>query len=407
MNKHNHLWTITGATLMSFGLGIACIGLGDAVAPVVAQAATKVVKMSTKADTKGRVSTTNDGSNTETLYDGKTLLGVVQEHPDDNENSTAIMQRADGRYVVGTGDFDNDDNFVIIKQSALIAKGKSTTFTANKRQVHVKVAADGSMTISRTPTKKFPQADRVHVTANNTIHNYIDTRTAVSGLTTSTEFINGSRWLATIDQKWPKGERTTFTWQKKFTNGQLTIKNAKGTVLTTKAGLNSRATTTAKTIGAAWAFTFDHEAYQVSEMRRFNQAKTGTSYVQLLDPDTGELAYTNVTTVKKNRVIKEKLTTYGAYWEQSYGDEPDSTAADSGKVIGTHTLTQVSGRKWQMNRYNRHGKRLQRTVYRLKKGQKPAVSLMREDLTYQSSWLKKHSQSAVRYLANGKTKTLK
>ncbi|WP_191981920.1 hypothetical protein [Levilactobacillus brevis] len=197
-------------------------------APVVAQAATKVVKMSTKADTKGRVSTTNDGSNTETLYDGKTLLGVVQEHPDDNENSTAIMQRADGRYVVGTGDFDNDDNFVIIKQSALIAKGKSTTFTANKRQVHVKVAADGSMTISRTPTKKFPQADRVHVTANNTIHNYIDTRTAVSGLTTSTEFINGSRWLATIDQKWPKGNERPLLGKRSLRMGNSRLRMLRG-----------------------------------------------------------------------------------------------------------------------------------------------------------------------------------
>ncbi|WP_087716657.1 hypothetical protein [Levilactobacillus brevis] len=310
MNKHNHLWTITGATLMSFGLGIACIGLGDAVAPVVAQAATKTVRIKIKNNTKGRVSSNYDGSSSYAIYDGDTLHGVIQQHPDDKANSTVIMQKADGKYVVGTGGTDvpdEDDDLIVIKQSALIAKGKSTTFTANKRQVHVKVGVDGSMTISRTPTKKFPQADRVYVTADNTIHNYIDTRTAVSGLTTSTEFINSSRWLATIDQKWPNKERTTFTWQKKFTNGQLTIKNVKGKVLTTKAGLNSRATTTAKTTGAAWAFTFDHKAYQVSELRRLNQAKTGTSYVQLLDPDTGELAYTNVTTVKKNRVIKEVL----------------------------------------------------------------------------------------------------
>lgn len=395
-----NVWKLVCITLIVGAMGL----LLQISIQITAKAAT-TVRFGTKTDTKGRVSTIADGSSTESLYDGKTLLGVVQDHPDDDEdNNTAVMLRKDGTYAIGVcTDFDKS---VVIKQITTLSKGGTFTYTSYGRKIRVKISKIGDIEIARVMTPKYPQADRVRVTADNQIENYIDTQSAMSQLQTSTMFLNGKESFVNITQKWTKGFTTSLSGSTPQ-NGELKVQNSKGEVVVSQTGLKSRKTISAQAGQSKWHFYLTDTGELSSGQYLLNASKSGKVYSQLVAGDTGELLYTSSSDITKNKIAKEKIVVYGVYWEQSYGDEPDSTAKDSGKVLGYYELKQKKGRQWQLTRYKSNKKLVYKTVYRLKSKVKIPVSMVQESVTHQESWLKKHSNKVVRYSKNGKDKILK
>lgn len=341
-----------------------------------------------------------DGSQTIPVYNGlDKLIGVMQVHPDSNEDTTVVLIKPNGKYLVGTLDDDIDvDTF---HQQAAVSKGKSVTITSNTgEKIRVSISKAGAITIAHQNSKTLPVADRSVVSADGkTIQQYIDTKSAVSGLTTTVYSLDGDYSFSKATQHWPNGYTTVYDSTNPY-KVKITIRNAKGKVIFNKSKYQLNKTATIKVGKTKW--TFEGTAYGAltSELVTVNKAGNGKAYTQRLTIG-GTLKSTVVATVKHNRIVKATTLTYGQYRGQDYDDEPEATSAYSGKVMSTQVMTHVTGNQWRVATYNRQGQLTGTTMYSLQSGVTIPTTFASLSARGQQDWLAAHSMAIATYDGSG------
>ncbi|VDG31624.1 hypothetical protein [Lactobacillus plantarum] [Lactiplantibacillus mudanjiangensis] len=333
-----------------------------------------------------------DGSHTIPVFNGlDKLIGVMQVHPDVNEDMTVVQVKPDGQYLVGT--MDDDIDISTFHQQATVGKGQSVTITTNTgEKVRVSISKAGAITIAHLNSNKVPVADRATISADGeTIKQYIDTNTAVKGLSTSVYALDGEYSYRKATQTWPNGYTTVYD-DTDPDNVIIKVMNAKGKVVYSKQNFKLTKAATIKIGQSKWTFTGTKYGALTSEEVVVNKLGNGKAYAQSLTIG-GTLASTTVATVKHHKVVSAETLLYGQYRDQNYDDEPAASAAESGKVIGRKVLTRVNGNHWQVASYNRQGKLVKTTYYQLRQNVSIPTSFAGLSVKKQAEWLTEHSVS--------------
>lgn len=342
----------------------------------------------------------SDGSETIPVYNGlDKLIGVMQVHPDTHEDTTVVLIKPNGKYLVGTLDYDTViDSF---HRQGTVVKGKSVTIISNTgEKIKVSVSNSGIITIAHLNSKTLPVADRASVSADGkTVQQYIDTKSAVNGLTTSTYTLNGEYGFRQATQHWPNGYTTIYD-SSNPENVRITVRNDKGKVVYKKSKFVLTDKVTFKAGGVKWSFQGTEYGELNSQLITVNKSGNGTSYSQNLTFG-GTLKSTTVATIRHDKVVKLTTLTYGQFRSQEYADEPVSSSANSGKVMGTRVFSLVSGNHWQVETYDRQGHLTGTTQYQLRSGVTVPVSFAGLTVGAQDDWLVVHSVSATQFDSNG------
>lgn len=336
-----------------------------------------------------------DGSQTIPVFNGlDKLIGVMQVHPDVNEENTTVLVKPGGKYWVGT--LNEDIDISTFQRQATVTKGKSVTVTSNTgEKIRVSVSDSGIITIAHLNSKTLPVADKATISADGSqIGQYINTISAVKNLRTSTYSVDGEYSFRRAIQKWPNGYTTSYDG----TNSQkvkLVIRNAMGKIVYSQSGFKLTELVTARIGKSRWIFKSNEYGALTSELVVTNKNGNGKAYAQRLTIG-GTLRYTVTATIKLNRIITMKTIKYGQYRSQEYDDEPEATSANSGKVMGIQVLKTLKNGDLVVMSYDRNGQLAQRTGYHLHLGVTIPIRFMSFSLRRQADWLVRHSYSVTR-----------
>jgi LPXTG-motif cell wall-anchored protein len=334
-----------------------------------------------------------DGSQTIPVFNGlDKLIGVMQVHPGNREETTTVLIKPNGKYLVGTLDDDIDvDTF---HQQATVLKGKSVTITSNTgEKIKVSISKTGAITIAHLHSKTLPVADRATVSANGReIKQYIDTKSAVTGLRSSSLSVNGEYGFRQAIQKWPNGYTTIYD-SSNPNQVKITVKNARGKQVYSQHNFKLTKKATVKIGHHQWIFKSNVYGTLNAQLMTTNQSGNGKVYVQQLTFG-GTLKWTSLGTIKHHKLISLTTKTYGQYREQYYDDEPAASAAMSGHVIGTQKVRSLGNKRWQVIDYYRSGQQSAKVTYHLRDGNRLPADFVTLSATQQRDWLAAHSNNA-------------
>ncbi|AYM03499.1 MucBP domain-containing protein [Levilactobacillus yiduensis] len=333
-----------------------------------------------------------DGSQTIPVFNGlDKLIGVMQVHPGNREETTTVLIKPNGKYLVGTLDDDIDvDTF---HQQATVLKGKSVTITSNTgEKIKVSISKNGAITIAHLNSKTLPVADRAIVSANGReVKQYIDTKSAVTGLRSSALSVNGEYGFRQAIQEWPNGYTTIYD-SSNPNQVKITVKNVKGKQVYNKHNFKLTKNATIKVGNNRWIFKSNVYGALNAQLIVANKAGNGQSYVQQLTFG-GTLKWTSLGVIKQHQLISLTTKTYGQYREQYYDDEPEASSAMSGHVTGTQKVTYLGNNRWQVIDYNRSGKQSDKITYHLHEGNRIPADFVTLSATQQRDWLAAHSDN--------------
>ncbi|MFC6290231.1 MucBP domain-containing protein [Levilactobacillus angrenensis] len=336
-----------------------------------------------------------DGSETIPVFNGlDKLIGVMQIHPDVNEDTTVVLIKPNGKYLVGTLDDDIDvDTF---HQQATVLKGKSVTITSNTgEKIKVSISKTGAITISHLYSKTLPVADRATVSANGReIKQYIDTKSAVTGLRSSSLSVNGEYGFRQAIQKWPNGYTTIYD-SSNPNQVKITVKNARGKQVYSQHNFKLTKNATVKIGHHQWIFKSNVYGALNAQLMTTNQAGSGKVYVQQLTFG-GTLKWTSLGTIKHHKLISLTTKTYGQYREQNFSDDKIGSSKKSGEVLGRQLSIRISGSYWLKATFDKEGHLISETKYKLKPKVALASSFWELSGRDQTNWLNKVSVQVTR-----------
>lgn len=341
-----------------------------------------------------------DGSETIPVFNGlDKFLGVMQIHPDIHEENTTVLVKPNGKYLVGT--LNEDIDISTFQQQATVTRGKSVTITSNTgEKIRVSVSKSGEITIAHLNSQSLPVADRAVISANgDRVGQYIDSKSAVKGLSTSTYALDSEYGFRLAVQKWPNGYTSSYD-SKDPQKIKIVIRNAQGKVVYSKSGFKLTESSRIKTGKTRWTFKSDAYGALTSELVVTSKAGNGKAYVQKLTT-MGTLKATSVAVVKHYHILSMKTLTYGQYRSQEYEDEPEASSAKSGKVIGTQTLILTKNGHVQVMNYSSDGQVVSRIVYHLQAKVSVPTTLAGLSSGQQADWFAEHSTSIERYDGDG------
>lgn len=342
----------------------------------------------------------NDGSETIPVFNGlDKLIGVMQIHPNVYEENTTVLVKPNGKYLVGT--LNEDIDISTFQQQASVRRGKSVVITTNTgEKVRVSISKFGEITIAHLNSKTLPVADRAVVSVDgNQVGQYVDTKSAVKGLSTSTYSLDSEYGFRQTIQKWPNGYTTLYD-SSNPRKIRIVIRNGKGKVIYRQTSSKLTKAVMIETKNARWYFKSDAYGALTSSVSIINESGNGKAYVQRISI-LGTLKSTTKAILKQGRIVSMRTLNYGQYREQEYDDEPVSSASNSGKVIGTQTITWLKNDEVQVARYGQNGKVIGKTVYHLRQGLDFSLDFVILTTGQQNDWLSAHSTFSNHLNSNG------
>ncbi|TGD18472.1 MucBP domain-containing protein [Levilactobacillus suantsaiihabitans] len=339
-----------------------------------------------------------DGSETIPVFNGlDKLIGVMQIHPDVNENNTTVLIKPSGKYLVGT--LDDDADISTFQQQATVAKGKSVTVTSNTgEKIRVSVSNSGVITIAHVNSKSLPVADKATISADGGwVEQFTTMKSAVKGLSSMTNYFDGETDYRQAVQKWPNGYTTSYdvTDPKHV---RIIIRSSKGKTVYNKAKFSLSRVVTIKVGKTCWTFSGNAYGALTSQLVITNKTGNGKIYVQDLTSD-GVLVRTEVGKIRHHQIMSLRSLNYGQYHEQDYDDEPEASSKDSGKVLEKLFLQRLKNGELQVTTTDSTGKVQRKIIYHLNPSTKLDSSFVLLSEERQADWLVHHS-ATVTYLKN-------